>query len=117
MSYNPEEKKQKEKEDRARKDIKEKLIDDSPVNKLFKKAADKLKEKNKKKVGGRIKMNKGGSMPDLSGDGEVTQKDVLIGRGVIKKKAGGKIKAKKMKKCRMDGIAIRGKTRAKQRSK
>ena len=41
------------------------------------------------------KFNKGG-MPDLSGDGEVTQKDVLIGRGVIKKKAGGKIKAKKM---------------------
>jgi len=69
-----------------------------------------------KKAGGRIKFNKGG-MPDLSGDGEVTQKDVLIGRGVIKKKAGGKIKAKKMKKCRMDGIAIRGKTRAKQRSK
>ena len=27
--------------------------------------------------------------PDLSGDGKVTKKDILIGRGVIKKKAGG----------------------------
>tara|TARA_R110002124_G_scaffold88586_2_gene227229 strand:+ start:446 stop:973 length:528 start_codon:yes stop_codon:yes gene_type:complete len=62
------------------------------------------------------KFNKGG-MPDFSGDGKITKKDVLIGRGVIKKKAGGSIKAKKMNKCRMDGIAIRGKTRAKQRSK
>lgn len=31
-------------------------------------------------------------MKDLSGDGKVTQKDVLIGRGVIKKKAGGMAK-------------------------
>ena len=33
-------------------------------------------------------MNKGG-FPDLSGDGKVTQKDILIGRGVIKKAGGG----------------------------
>ena len=25
----------------------------------------------------------GGSFPDLSGDGQITQKDILIGRGVI----------------------------------
>lgn len=31
-------------------------------------------------------------MKDLSGDGKVTQKDVLMGRGVIKKKAGGMTK-------------------------
>lgn len=31
-------------------------------------------------------------MKDLSGDGKITQKDVLIGRGVIKKKNGGMIK-------------------------
>ena len=35
---------------------------------------------------------KSGGMPDLSGDGKVTQKDVLIGRGVIKKMRGGPIK-------------------------
>jgi hypothetical protein len=29
--------------------------------------------------------------PDLSGDGKVTQKDILIGRGVIQKQAGGPI--------------------------
>jgi hypothetical protein len=29
--------------------------------------------------------------PDLSGDGKVTQKDILIGRGVIEKQEGGGI--------------------------
>ena len=31
-------------------------------------------------------------MKDLSGDGKITKKDVLIGRGVIKKKDGGMLK-------------------------
>ncbi len=35
---------------------------------------------------------KGGSFPDLSGDGKVSRKDILIGRGVIKKKKGGATK-------------------------
>ena len=30
--------------------------------------------------------------PDLSGDGKVTQKDILMGKGVVKKKAGGMAK-------------------------
>ena len=29
--------------------------------------------------------------PDLSGDGKVTQKDILIGRGVIEKQEGGAV--------------------------
>jgi hypothetical protein len=29
--------------------------------------------------------------PDLSGDGQITQKDILMGRGVIQKQAGGPI--------------------------
>ena len=38
-------------------------------------------------------MKNGGeaSFPDLSGDGKVTQKDILMGRGVIKKAEGGEI--------------------------
>ena len=32
---------------------------------------------------------KDGGFPDLSGDGQITQKDILIGKGVIKKKNGG----------------------------
>lgn len=32
---------------------------------------------------------KDGGFPDLSGDGQVTQKDILIGKGVIKKRNGG----------------------------
>lgn len=34
------------------------------------------------------------SFPDLNKDGEVTKADVLMGRGVIGKKAGGTVKAK-----------------------
>ena len=37
-----------------------------------------------KAKGGRVGL-KGGSFPDLSGDGKTTFKDILIGRGVIKK--------------------------------
>jgi len=42
------------------------------------------------KSGGAIKKNK---FPDLSGDGKITKKDILMGRGIIKKKT--KKKAKK----------------------
>tara|TARA_B100000902_G_scaffold236620_1_gene224144 strand:+ start:270 stop:542 length:273 start_codon:yes stop_codon:yes gene_type:complete len=34
-------------------------------------------------------------LKDLSGDGKITRKDVLIGRGVIKKKNGGELDIKK----------------------
>ena len=44
----------------------------------------KKKNKNKKK-----------KFPDMSGDGKVTMKDVLIARGVIKKKNGKKPSIKK----------------------
>jgi hypothetical protein len=33
-------------------------------------------------------------MKDLSGDGKITKKDVLIGRGVIEKKNGGTVRPK-----------------------
>ena len=36
-------------------------------------------------------------LKDLSGDGKITRKDVLIGRGVIKAKKGGSVKQKKSK--------------------
>ena len=38
----------------------------------------------------RTRFNKGGeAFPDISGDGEITQEDILIGKGVIKKAKGG----------------------------
>ena len=46
-------------------------------------------------------MKAGGSaskFPDLTGDGKVTQADILKGRGVIKKKSGGMMKSKGMAK-------------------
>ena len=39
----------------------------------------------------RAKGGKAEKFPDLSGDGKVTQKDILIGRGVIQKQEGGPI--------------------------
>ena len=51
--------------------------------------------------------------PDISGDGEVTQKDILMAKGVVpkpvKKAKGGKVSSASK---RADGIAQRGKTRA-----
>jgi hypothetical protein len=55
-----------------------------------------------------LKGNKKGTFKDLSGDGEITMKDVLIGRGVLEKpqeKAGGGMP--KMPKYR-DGGVFRG---------
>ena len=53
--------------------------------KKFKKLAPKAMTPLKRKA-----MNKGG-FPDLSGDGKVTKKDILMGRGVIKKSLGGAV--------------------------
>ena len=44
--------------------------------------------KNRAK-GGSISKLKAGGFPDMSGDGKVTKKDILIGRGVINKQRGG----------------------------
>ena len=53
------------------------------------------------------------NFPDMSGDGAVTQKDILMAKGVVpkpvKKAKGGIIKSSASK--RADGIAQRGKTK------
>jgi len=56
-----------------------------------------------------VKKAKGGSLPDLTGDGKVTRADVLKGRGVFRK--GGSVKSSASR--RADGIAKKGKTRGK----
>ena len=63
---------------------------------LTKKQIEKLKEimKIKKeekemiplKTGGRAALKKGSKFPDHSGDGKITQKDILMAKGVIPKK-------------------------------
>ena len=49
--------------------------------------------------------------PDLSGDGKITMKDILIGRGVIKKKSGGLIEA--TNKLKAQGLNMGGNPNAK----
>jgi len=63
-----------------------------------------------------VKKAKGGSLPDLTGDGKITRADVLKGRGVFKH--GGKVhkyagggSVKSSASRRADGIAQRGKTK------
>ena len=45
------------------------------------------------------KAKAGGSFPDLNKDGKITKADVLVGRGVIKAKKGGKV-SKAMAGCK-----------------
>ena len=69
------------------------------IKKAVSPALSKLSKITQKKPkfnkGGRVGL-KGGSFPDLSGDGKTTFKDILIGRGVIKKNK-KKMVAKKSK--------------------
>ena len=48
------------------------------------------KGKDMKAKGGRVGLSKGSGFPDYSGDGKITMKDILMGRGVIPKKKGKK---------------------------
>ena len=68
----------------------------SALSKLSK-ITQKLPEKKAK--GGRVGL-KGGSFPDLSGDGQVTKEDILIGRGVIPKPKNKKKKTMMAKKSK-----------------
>ena len=59
---------------------------------------NKGKDLQKKAKGGRVGLSKGSGFPDYSGDGKITMKDILMGRGVIPKKKGKKkMMAKKTK--------------------
>ena len=61
---------------------KNKLKMKHPLYKINKSKSDyKTPDEPKFKKGGRV----GKKFPDLSGDGKVTKKDILMGRGVIKK--------------------------------
>ena len=49
-----------------------------------------VRQKRTKTTGNQpSKPKRKGGFPDLSGDGKVTQKDILMGRGVIKRAGGG----------------------------
>jgi hypothetical protein len=66
------------------------------AEKAYTKKGKKNLKAEKSRIVGELKRKKGGSakFPDLSGDGKVTKKDILMGRGVVKKKDGGSVKKK-----------------------
>ena len=73
-----------------------------PMRKKGAKGAPKASDFARAKQTARKGMKKGG-FPDLSGDGKITKKDILMGRGVISKtkkkmKRGGMAKKKRIKK-------------------
>ena len=75
------------------------------------------------KMGGTVRANKksmrakkrGGKFPDLTGDGKVTQADILKGRGVFKH--GGKVKKDKNKKGKMAIIIAIGRPKVNRKKK
>ena len=67
------------------KETKNKLKMKQPLSKLNKRKSDIMTpDEPKLAKGGRVGL-KGGTFPDLSGDGKTTMKDILMGRGVIPK--------------------------------
>jgi len=73
---------------------------------LFLKKPDKPDVKNRAK-GGSISKLKAGGFPDLSGDGKVTKKDILMGRGVVNKQRGGEINGLRKMGMNTGGLAGR----------
>jgi len=64
--------------------LKKSLDNKTLSQKGYEDAIRKLDLADKKKKGGQMKKKKK-KFPDMDGDGKVTKKDILIGRGVIKK--------------------------------
>ena len=87
-----------------------KLINESLKKENDTKVPGNLNKKEVEMVSESNKLAQGG-FPDLSGDGKITQKDILMGKGVIKMKKGGIVK-KKSSRTRIAkrgfGIAKRG---------
>ena len=81
---------------------KNKLKMKHPMYKSMKKTSDIITpDEPKFNKGGRVGL-KGGSFPDLSGDGKTTMKDILMGRGVIPKPKGKKKMMAKKSETPMD---------------
>ena len=77
--------------DDFKKDNPDRAITDKQIKTVQREQAEKSNKKTRKeflrepkKTGGRIGL-KGGGFPDHSGDGKITQKDILMAKGVIPK--------------------------------
>ena len=75
-------KEMEEKINKGKPSIKDKILPPKKKNRL----QELREELNKMKKGGKVKKK----FPDLTGDGKVTQADILKGRGVFKKGGGVK---------------------------
>jgi hypothetical protein len=51
-----------------------------------------------------VKRKGGGRFPDMSGDGKVTQKDILMGRGVIARQVGGDLDVDEAEPTSLEGL-------------
>ena len=81
--------------DKVKKNIGKNVIKGAMSSAELGKLLQSIPGRKEKAKGGRAGLKRGGGkFPDYSGDGKITMKDILMGRGVIKKK---KMMAKKFK--------------------
>ena len=84
--------------DKVKKNIGKNVIKGAMSSAELGKLLQSIPGRKEKAKGGRAGLKRGGGkFPDYSGDGKITMKDILMGRGVIKKKKNKKMMAKKFK--------------------
>ena len=84
--------------DKVKKNIGKNVIKGAMSSAELGKLLQSIPGRKEKAKGGRAGLKRGGGkFPDYSGDGKITMKDILMGRGVIKKKKKKKMMAKKFK--------------------
>ena len=84
--------------DKVKKNIGKNVIKGAMSSAELGKLLQSIPGRKEKAKGGRAGLKRGaGKFPDYSGDGKITMKDILMGRGVIKKKNKKKMMAKKFK--------------------
>jgi len=71
---------------------------------IFAKGVSKIFGKTGGGLSDLIKRKGGGGFPDMSGDGKVTQKDILMGRGVIARKVGGDLDVDEAEPTSLEGL-------------
>ena len=80
------------------------FLGSTPGANLFAKGVSSIFGKTGGGLSDLIKRKGGGGFPDMSGDGKVTQKDILMGRGVIARNIGGDLDVDEAEPTSLEGL-------------
>ena len=83
------------------------FLGSAPGANLFAKGVSSIFGKTGGGLSDLIKRKGGGGFPDMSGDGKVTQKDILMGRGVIARQVGGDLDVDEAEPMSMEALQER----------